>query len=68
MYVRVAIFLYTIVHDPMLLSCVSVLAVDDSPDDQVQWPKAYVKSAYDAYLTLYRNSSKHRVHEFQLPD
>lgn len=28
----------------------------------------YIRNAYEAYLTLYRNSSTHRVHEFDLSE
>lgn len=34
----------------------------------VERAKAYIRIAYEAYLTLYRNSSTHRVHEFDLSE
>lgn len=63
MYGPAAIHIYTVTSDPMLLDCVRVLASDGELDATVERTKAY-----DAYLTPYRNSSTHRVHEFNLSE
>ena len=52
----------------MLLDCVRVLASDGELDTTVERAKTYIRTAYDAYLTLFRNSSTHRVHEFDFTD
>ena len=64
MYIPAAIHLYTATSDPMLLDCVRVLASDGELDTTVERARTYIRTAYDAYLTLFRNSSTHRVHEF----
>ncbi len=50
--------------DKMLLDCVRVLASDGERDATMERARQYIRTAYDAYLTLFRNSSTHRVHEF----
>lgn len=68
MYIPAAIQLYTVTSDPMLLDCVRVLASDGEDEAIVERAKTYIRTAYDAYLTLFRNSSTHRVHEFDFSD
>ena len=68
MYIPAAVRTYMLTSDPMLLDSVRVLGSRDEEDRTVERAKAYIRSAYDAYLTLYRNSSTHRVHEFDLSD
>ena len=52
----------------MLLDSVRALGSDGEEEATVERARAYIRSAYEAYLTLYRNSSTHRVHEFDLSD
>lgn len=52
----------------MLLDSVRVLGSDGEEEVTVERAKAYTRSAYGAYLTLFRNSSTHRVHEFDLSE
>ena len=52
----------------MLLDCVRVLASDGELDTTVERAKTYIRTAYDVCLTLFRNSSTHRVHEFDFTD
>ena len=63
MYTPAAIHLYLVTSDPMLLDSVRVLGSDGEEEVTVERAKAY-----DAHLTLYRNSSTHRVHEFDLSE
>ena len=68
MYIPAAIHLYTVTSDPTLLDCVRVPASDGELDTTVERARTYIRTAYDAYLTLFRNSSTHRVHEFDFTD
>ena len=63
MYIPAAIHIHLVTSDPMLLDSVRVLGSDGEEEATVERAKAY-----DAYLTLYRNSSTHRVHEFDLSE
>ena len=65
MYTPAAIHSYLVTSDPMLLDSVRVLGSDGDGEEEVTVERA---KAYDAYLTLYRNSSTHRVHEFDLSE
>ena len=60
MHTPAAIHLYLVTSDPMLLDSVRVLGSDGEEEVTVERAKAY--------LTLYRNSSTHRVHEFDLSE
>ena len=64
MYIPAAIHLYLATSDPILLDSVRVLGSDGEEEVTVERARAYIRNAYEAYLTLYRNSSTHRVHEF----
>lgn len=68
MYIPAAIRLYLVTSDPMLLDSVRVLGSDGEEEATVERARAYIRNAYDAYLTLYRNSSTHRVHAFDLSE
>ena len=65
MLTSAALFLYELTGDPMYLSAVRVLA-ENSMADQVASAEEYIRTGYRAYLTLYRNSSTHRLYEFDL--
>ena len=60
MHTPAAIHLYLVTSDPMLLDSVRALGSDGEEEVTVERAKAY--------LTLYRNSSTHRVHEFDLSE
>ena len=68
MYAPAAIHKHPGTSDPMLLNSVRVLGSDGEEEVTVERAKAYIRNAYDAYLTLFRNSSTHRVHEFDLSE
>ena len=68
MYTPAAIRLYLVTSDPMLLDSVRVLGSDGEEEATVERSRVYIRNAYDAYFTLYRNSSTHRVHEFDLSE
>ena len=68
MHTPAAIHIYLVTSDPRLLDSVRVLGSDGEEEVTVERAKAYIRSAYDAYLTLFRNSSTHRVHEFDLSE
>ena len=68
MYTPAAIRLYLVTSDPMLLDSVRVLGSDGEEEATVERARAYIRSACNAYLTLFRNSSTHRVHEFDLSE
>ena len=62
MYTPAAIHLYLVTADPMLLDSVRVLGSDGEEESTVERARAYIR------LTPYRNSSTHRVHEFDLSE
>ena len=68
MYTPAAIHIHRVTSDPILLDSVRVLGSDGEEEVTVERARAYIRNAYEAYLTLYRNSSTHRVHEFDLSE
>lgn len=65
-YIQAAAFLATLTDDPMLVDSIRVLTTRAADPAQVDQARRYIHATYGAYLTLYRNSGTHRLHEFQL--